>query len=255
MMVLYSIRMTIKGKQVESPNLITGDITDLEKLFPKCPFWKARTEGVGNIYYPTTEQAKALYLVIVEYYAKSKLRDQDVPGGNFTGSFWVTTNQTDTFDELIEFFEGECGFKAPKVQREKIRRKQAKRLKDHDKAQWDMIKALDKMGTLYPPTSPEIRRHLEMKLAEYRQRLNQSQQHPKLAIQVDPNYRDAVYKIYVVETILTDGIKEIPLGALAASRIAKDEDTFDPETFVNACGVIAIYLGTPIKGLKLVEKV
>ncbi len=114
MFVTYGFRIkpVQEGKLYNHPPLGTGDILRLQELFPDNPIWQAKTGGVGNAYYPTPEQARALYEALKSYAETHEESEESYPTGNTTGQFLIYSNLKSVFDDLITFFENELELKA-----------------------------------------------------------------------------------------------------------------------------------------------
>lgn len=258
-MIFHVFEFERKGKVIESPALGTGDIERLKKVFPDNPIWKCRTGGVGNIYIPTEAEAKALYDALVQYYCANDLNDAQYPTGNATGSFLVVSNLLSVFDDLIAFFEKELGFKKPEEAERVISAKQ-KVCSERKAAELQEFrtKVLDGFGALpdlKKPTDEILLAWLKGKLAQYEERVAQTYQHPKLAMTVDPRYRDATFKIEILSAVLAlKDDKGLNLKDLVTKALEKYGDDFDPSEYFTACGIIAHYLGTPFPGTKITKE-
>lgn len=121
--VAYTFTVDVDGKKVESPFMGTGDIILLQKLFPDNPIWKCRKSEIGNQMYPTVEELKALYRVLLRHFAKTKVNAKHFVTGNVTGGGpLVTSSELSLFRQLIEFCEKELGFTRPKKLQPALRR-------------------------------------------------------------------------------------------------------------------------------------
>lgn len=114
MFVTYGFRIkpVQKGKFYNHPPLGTGDIQRLQELFPDNPVWGAKTSQLGNVYYPTPEEARALYDALKDYIETHEVSGESYPTGNATGQFLIYSNLKSVFDDLITFFENELELKA-----------------------------------------------------------------------------------------------------------------------------------------------
>ena len=97
----------VRGEFYNHPPLGTGDILNLQELFPDNPIWQAETTGIGNVYHPTPEQARAFYDALKAYAGTHKVSGESYPTGNFSGSFLITSTLKSVFKDLIAFFEDE----------------------------------------------------------------------------------------------------------------------------------------------------
>ncbi len=259
MMVMHSFNVQTNNGVKKSPSLGTGDITRLQKLFPDNPVWQGQEGDVSNIRHISVEQAKALYEAMVKHYAENGVSEERFQTGNFAGSFAVVSNLQSTFDELIEFFEKALGFTSSEEAKKAISAKQqeSKQRKEQARAKYreNALAFFEKLGTLKPPTDAVIRSQLEGKLDEYRKRLkNWRFQHPDLAFLVQPGFRDATFKILVAEAVL-NRTEPVNLRDLFKKQLEKYGDLLDAKEFFSACGVISVYLGTPLLEGKVGEEV
>lgn len=100
---------------------------------------------------------------------------------------------------------------------------------------------------IIPPTDESIRQRLALKLEEYRQRLAGKDkpweyQHPELAHSLHQSYRDAYYKVYILEKVLQSQ-EPVNTWALSQELHHKWKGALDINTFASVCAVIDQYCG------------
>lgn len=253
MFIMYTFKVQTGDKTVESPVMGTGDITLLQKLFPKNPIWKCNKTNLGNQMFPTVEEMKSLYDDLAKHFARKEVSPKQFQTGNFTGSFAIVSTERTLFQDLIGFCEKELGFKRPAKLKTAMARKEVQYLHEktsaEERAKSEALSVFKKLPLLKKPKSQVLIRRLTQKLAEYNERLARTSRHPDLAFMVEPEYRDTKYKIEVLSALLAlkDG-ESLNFGAMMVAAMEKRKEYFHPDEYYGACAIIAHYAGSPFKG-------
>lgn len=238
------------GKNSEGPGLGTGDIHKLKEIFPNHPIWKCRTSDLGNQYYPTNDEVKAFYDSLVEYYAANDISDAVYSTSGMHPE--VVSNLVSVFDDVIAFFEKECGFKKSESTEKIIAEKQERRQKAIAEAKVAQEKELlDYFGTLPDfkrPEDMELIARLNAKRFVYEKRIADCNMHPDMAKYCRPDYRANCYKRDVLMAILEN--ERVKPKELVASAIKKYGNSLNSWQFLEACAVIAHYINQPIPGIE-----
>ncbi len=240
----------------ESPHLWREDIVRLQELFPKNPVWDGRTSDETNVYHIDMEQSHVLYDAMVQHYAAHDVDDEQYPSDTLH-STTIMSSLRSVFDEMIRFFEQILGFTCSEemkrsvaakqaAHRERVRQAQAKYLED-------ARTFFKELGVLKPPTDPSIQRRLEEKLGEYRKRLDEWKYQPlDMMFRISLKLRDSTFKALLVETLL-NATEEVNLLDLWTTQLGKYDHILNADEFYNACAVISVYLGTPLRDSRIDE--
>jgi hypothetical protein len=225
------------------------------ELFPQNNVWKKDRYGVNcNFREITLEEAESFYKVIVQHYVNNDISDDVYQTGNFGGSPVVTSNLLLVFDDLLAFFEKELGFTCSEEEKKTIVKKQNEHKEKVERANQEYLKEsldfFETLGVFHQVSDQVIRSKLEKKLEEYKQRTEEWVSEPSVLRANINGYRDTIHKIFLVEEVLKAN-KEIRIVDLARRQAEEFSEHFDTMEFFNACGVIAIYLGTPFEGTQI----
>lgn len=101
----------------------------------------------------------------------------------------------------------------------------------------------ERAEVLVLPESPELRKRLEAKLIEYKQRredLNKEDKSYWSPEKIRRYYKDVDYKIALLDAVLQEG--RVDINGQANQLIAAEGDDFSMRAFENAKGVIEDYL-------------
>jgi hypothetical protein len=196
---------------------------------------------------------KSLYSDLVSHFARKKVSAEEFQTGNFTGSFAVVSTERSLFQGLIDFCEKELEFQRPKKLRGAITRKEEQYRSEQaataQKLQKATLLAFGKLPKLRKPSDHKVISRLEVKLHEYMSRRAKTFKAPDLAFAVEEGYRDTVYKIEILSSVLAlEKGKKLDLKKMVLGAIQQRKEYFFPDEYFNASAVIAHYLGAPFKG-------
>lgn len=241
MFVMFNFNVDFEGKLHESPVMGTGDIERLKKLFPGNPVWKCRTSDLGNQMFPTVEEMKFLYIDVARYFTRKGLSPKPFQTGGFTGRP-VISDLRSLFSGLIVFCEQKLGFKRPK----KLKRRMAKMEAQYKrqaaakeaKERKDLLALVKTLPKLRRPGKIELRKRLELKLFEYKNRFPL------------PKYKIELLKALL---LLKHG-EQLDLRSIVENAMAKSKGLAVAEEYYFASCGIAHYVNRRVKGVRVTGK-
>ena len=252
MFIAYTFTIEVNDSNLVSPVLGTGDMRLLKDLFPLNPIWDCRTPDVDNKMYPTIDQMKALYLDIAERFAEQGASSESFQT-DFSGQFSITSSERMLFQDILGFCESQLGFKRPRELKQAMDEWE-QIYSEEEHTQWTdfRTKALShfhRFNNLKKIDDAILAVKLKEKLAEYETRLRNIGLPSCLAFISKRSYRDATYKKELLSSVLSlENGEELNLQEMASRALDKHHYAFRVDEYLNACLVIADYVGRPLEG-------